>query len=124
MGKKIIEIKNFFLGFEQPIDGRIKQILTDVNLDIYQGEKIAIIGESGSGKTVLSNAIACLLGLDAKKQGKIIVDGIDTTELKGRKLRKSKILGQKVSYVFQNPLQTLNPYYRIGKQLMEALSLR
>lgn len=122
--KKVIEIQNFFLGFEQPVNGKIKQILSDINLGIYQGEKLAIIGESGSGKTVLSNAIACLLGHDAKKQGKILIDGIEITRLKGKKLRKAKILGDKVSYVFQNPLQTLNPYYRIGPQLMETLKVK
>lgn len=122
--KKVIEIQNFFLGFEQPVNGKIKQILSDINLGIYQGEKLAIIGESGSGKTVLSNAIACLLGHDAKKQGKILIDGIEITRLKGKKLRKAKILGDKVSYVFQNPLQTLNPYYRIGSQLMETLKVK
>lgn len=123
-GQKIISIKNFSLGFEQAVNGKIKQILNDINLDIYRGEKLAIIGESGSGKTVLSNAIACLLANDAKKVGEIIVDGVDVVNLSEAQINKHQIRGNKVSYVFQNPLQTMNPYMKIGDQLIETLKFK
>ncbi|WP_391591732.1 Oligopeptide ABC transporter, ATP-binding protein OppD [[Mycoplasma] cavipharyngis] len=117
----IVAIRDFSLGFESSLNGKVKQILSNINLNLYAGEKISIIGESGSGKTVLANAIACLLGVDAIKSGSIKVDGIDVVKLSNFQIQKQKIRGQKVSYVFQNPLQTMNPYLQIGTQLLEAL---
>lgn len=118
---KILEVRNFSLGFESRVDGKIKQILRKINLDVYAGEKLAIIGESGSGKTVLSTAISCLLNRDAIQTGSIKVDGLEVVNLSAYKIQKAKIRGQKVSYVFQNPLQTMNPYLKIGVQLVETL---
>lgn len=91
-----------------------------VDLTLNKGEILAIVGESGCGKTVMSKSVLKLLPRSAKiKQGKIIVDGKDITNYSEKQMRE--IRGNLLSMVFQDPMTTLNPTIPIGKQIMESI---
>ncbi len=100
---------------------RIYKAVGGVSVDVAQGECLGIIGESGSGKSVTALS---LLGLVASPPGVITggavrIDGDDTLSMNGEQLRSLR--GGRVSYIFQDPLSTLHPLYRVGDQLVEAI---
>ena len=98
------------------------QALSDVNFSVEEGEFVAIMGESGSGKSVTIKAI---LGILAKNghidSGSILYQGEDMAKYKEKDFYK--IRGKRISLVFQDPLSALNPIMKIGKQISEALIL-
>ena len=87
----------------------------DVSFSLLPGEKLAIIGESGSGKTTVVNMITRLL--DAKA-GTIVLDGQEITEIKGRKL---KAVYRKMQMVFQTPIDSFDPRCTLGDGISESL---
>lgn len=94
-----------------------------VNLSIQQGEIIGVVGESGSGKSVMSQSILRLRDHDTKVQyeGEIIFEGEDLLKRPFDKMRE--IRGNRISVIFQDPLNSLSPVHTIGKQLSEILVL-
>lgn len=121
-GKNVIaETKQLRLSFKQKQGGANKLVIRDVDLFLYEGEILALCGESGSGKSVITTAMQGLLG-DSKviESGKIIVDGEDVTELNDRQWYKKKLRGKVISSVFQNPMTTLDPTMKIGSQIIES----
>ncbi len=96
------------------------QVVVDhVSFAIDTGERVAIIGESGSGKTITALSIIGLAPDTATVTGSIVFEG---TELIGRTDRQlSKTRGEDIAMVFQNPLTSLNPLMRVGKQIAEPL---
>jgi peptide/nickel transport system ATP-binding protein len=94
----------------------------DIDLSINKGEVVAIVGESGSGKSVTAESI---LRLHDKKNteysGKITFEDQDLLTLSEKKLRQ--IRGKEISMIFQDPLDSLNPAFRIGQQLVETIRL-
>lgn len=88
-----------------PMGGQNLDILKDINLTIYSGEMVAIVGPSGSGKSTLMGLIG---GLDNVTEGQILIDAVDITALKEREL--TNIRGQKIGFVFQyfNLIPTLS----------------
>ena len=94
-----------------------------VNLSIQQGEIIGVVGESGSGKSVMSQSILRLRDHDTKVQyeGEIIFEGEDLLKRPLDKMRE--IRGNRISVIFQDPLNSLSPVHTIGKQLSEILVL-
>ncbi|MBE3638123.1 ABC transporter ATP-binding protein [Mangrovicoccus algicola] len=91
--------------------------LDGVTLDIARGETLALVGESGSGKSTLGR-----IGtrLDLEHDGRVEIDGIDITGLRGRALRK---LRSRVQVVFQDPLASLDPRFTVGRTLGEPLRI-
>ncbi len=91
------------------------------DLVLEKGEIVGVIGESGSGKTVASRMIAGLFEKDESSldAGNIIFKGKDLSELDEKEM--NRIRGREISYVFQNPAMSLNPYKKIGKQLRDFL---
>lgn len=87
----------------------------DVSLSLKQGEKLAIIGESGSGKTTVARIIARLIEPDG---GRIILGGKDITKAKGRELRQVYDVMQ---MVFQNPVESFDPRWTLGDSICEGL---
>ncbi len=87
-----------------------------VDLEVRPGEVLAIVGESGSGKSTLAR---CVLRLIDPTAGRIVYDGRDVTQLKGRQLAGFR---QQVQPVFQDPFSSLDPRWRIGRSVAEALS--
>jgi peptide/nickel transport system ATP-binding protein len=106
--------KRSFLPWKTPTEVRA---VDGVSFNIYPGETVAVVGESGSGKTTLGRAI---LRLVRKTGGKVIVDGRDTDELKGRAARA---LRRDMQIVFQDPYSSLDPRKRIGQIVGEGLRL-
>ncbi len=109
------------LQTEFQVGPRTYKAVGGVSFQVNQGECLGIIGESGSGKSVTALS---LLGLVASPPGVITggsvqIGGADTLSMDGESLRQ--IRGRRVAYIFQDPLATLHPLYRIGDQLVEAI---
>ena len=116
--KELLEIKNLSVSFKTP-KGEIEAV-RDVSLSLHEGEVLAIVGESGCGKSVLCKSIMKLLHDNAYiKSGSILVDGIDITHY-GRK-DMARLRGRVFSMVFQDPMTSLNPTIPIGEQIAEAV---
>ena len=111
--KNILEIRDLSISIGE------KEILKNINLSIKKGEIYVFAGESGSGKTITALSIMQLLPKNMKIDGAIIFQNIDTTKLSSEKLRA--IRGDKVSYIFQEPMQSLNPLHTIEKQIVEMV---
>ncbi len=99
-----------------------KLIINKTGFQVRRGEILGIIGESGSGKTILTSS---LTGLNTKIQtiesGRIILNNVDVTDFSFDDWNNAKIRGRFVSQVFQNPLSSLNPYRKIGAQIIESI---
>lgn len=114
----LLEVKNLSVSFDTP-RGEL-QAVRDVSFDLHAGEVLAIVGESGCGKSVLCKAIMKLLGPDARiKNGSIFLDGVDVTSYRQRDMERLR--GSFFSMVFQNPMTALNPTLPIGRQIEEAV---
>ena len=99
------------------------QAVRGINFDLAKGETLAIVGESGSGKSVTSKAILGILaGNSIVESGDIIYDGQDLLKITEEDFHK--IRGDKIAMIFQDPMSSLNPIVRIGKQLTEAMILK
>jgi peptide/nickel transport system ATP-binding protein len=118
---QLLSIENLHVSFPTE-DGLVKAV-DGVSLTVNSGETVAIVGESGSGKTVTSLSV---MGLH--KKGSVIIDGSikindggtvkDVVALNADEVRD--IRGRAVSMIFQDPMSSLHPYYKIGNQLAEA----
>lgn len=98
------------------------EAVRDVSLSVEEGEVLAIVGESGCGKSALCKSIMKLLPKTAKiKSGKILADGIDITDYTERNM--SRLRGDLFSMIFQDPMTSLNPTMTIGKQIEEAVRI-
>lgn len=102
-------------------DGYLSAV-SNVNLAVNKGEIVAIVGESGCGKSTIAHSIMRLLpDHNERISGKIIFNGQNLCELSDGKIEE--IRGRKISIIFQNPLDSLNPVYRTGKQVYEAVHI-
>jgi len=116
-----LSVKNLVISFRTP-GGKV-QAVRNISFDLNKGETLAIVGESGSGKSVTSKAILGILaGNSIVEGGSIIYDGMDL--LKVSEDDFYRIRGDKIAMIFQDPLSSLNPIMRIGKQLTEAMILK
>lgn len=114
----ILRLNDLHLSFYSPL-GEIEAV-RGVNLELNKGEILAIVGESGCGKSVMSKTVLKLLPRNAEiKSGSIIYNGEDITSYSERKMRG--IRGKEISMVFQDPMSALNPTIPIGKQITEAI---
>ena len=104
-------------------DGGRVQAVRNISFDLYKGETLAIVGESGSGKSVTSKAIMGIsAGNSIYEGGEILYDGQDLTRIPEEEMHKLR--GDKIAMIFQDPLSSLNPIMRIGKQITEAMLLK
>ncbi|WP_156290887.1 ABC transporter ATP-binding protein [Oceanobacillus salinisoli] len=117
--EKILEIKDLHVTFTTY--GGTVQAVRGVNLHLNKGETLAIVGESGCGKSVTSNAVMRLIPSPPGKisKGTIHFKGQNLTEFSEKKMRM--IRGVDISMIFQDPMTALNPTLTIGTQLMEGL---
>ncbi len=103
------------------IGDELLEAVRDISLTIHQGQTYGLVGESGSGKTTLAMAVMQYLGKGGViTQGSIELNGVNLLNLDQSEIRK--IWGSEISLVPQNPLSSLNPSIRIGKQISEILS--
>ena len=119
--EKKLQVRNLRISF-RTVSGKV-QAVRDISFDLHKGETLAIVGESGSGKSVTSKAILGILaGNSIVEDGEILYDGQDLLKISEDDFYK--IRGDKISMIFQDPLSSLNPIMRIGKQLTEAMMLK
>ncbi|AZZ65557.1 ABC transporter ATP-binding protein [Metamycoplasma phocicerebrale] len=117
---KILEVRNLHVSFSQ---GRKKSIhiVRGLDLDVYKGQIVGLVGESGSGKSVTSKTL-----INVNENGIISADKIQIGEYELTNIKKQKlwenIRGQKIGYIPQDPLTSLNPTRKIGLQLLDALN--
>ncbi|PYI68244.1 peptide ABC transporter ATP-binding protein [Arthrobacter livingstonensis] len=115
----MLEVRDLRVTFPQP--GGAVTAVRGVNYHVDKGEFLGIVGESGSGKSVSSLAVMGLLPSSAQISGDILFEG---RSLLGRSDRElSKLRGEGISIIFQDPLSALTPVYTIGTQIAEALQL-
>ena len=116
-----LQVKDLKISF-RTISGKL-QAVRGINFDLSKGETLAIVGESGSGKSVTSKAILGILaGNSIVEGGEILYDGKDLLKIPEEEFHK--IRGDKIAMIFQDPLSSLNPIVKIGKQLTEAMLLK
>lgn len=117
---KILEVKNLKLYYHTS-KGAVRA-LDDVSFDLYKGETLGLVGESGCGKTTTGVALLKMPSTPGRIEegSKIILDGRDIMTLSEKEVRKS-IRWEQVSMVFQGAMNCLTPVYTIGKQMMETL---
>lgn len=119
--EKKLEVKDLIISFRTQ-NGKV-QAVRDISFDLYKGETLAIVGESGSGKSVTSRAIMGILaGNSIVEGGEIIYDGQDLLKISEEDFQKLR--GDKIGMIFQDPLSSLNPIVKVGKQLTEAMLLK
>lgn len=119
--EKVLEVKNLRISFKTNT-GTVKAV-RGIDFNLYKGRTLAIVGESGSGKSVTSKAILGILANNKiVEDGQIIFDGKDLLRIDEEKF--TQIRGVKISMIFQDPLSSLNPIMKVGKQLTEAMYLK
>ena len=103
--------------------GRKLMAIRKCSLDLYEGETLAIVGESGSGKSVFTKSFLGMLdGNGSIVGGSIIYDGEDISKYKTEK-EWMRIRGKKISMVMQDPMTSLNPLKKVGKQIRESIEM-
>lgn len=116
--EELLQIENLSVSIASPA-GTVRAV-RDVSFSLYPGEVLAIVGESGCGKSILCKSIMKLLPKSAKIDGgRILADGIDITGYSGRDMRKLR--GKLFSMIFQDPMTALDPTIPIGRQIAEAI---
>ncbi|MEI2341939.1 ABC transporter ATP-binding protein [Priestia megaterium] len=117
--EKMIQIKNLHVQFST-YGGRV-QAVRGVSFDLHKGETLAIVGESGCGKSVTSQSIMRLIPTPPGRitSGSILFKGQDLTKLPEKKMRD--IRGADISMIFQDPMTALNPTLRVGEQISENI---
>ena len=121
MANNILEVKNLKVSFRTN-NGTVKAV-RNISFNLEKGETLAIVGESGSGKSVTSKAIIGILaGNSIVENGEILYDGRDLLKITEEEM--CKIRGDKISMIFQDPLSSLDPIVKIGKQITEAMLLK
>lgn len=118
--KSCLEVKNLKTWFHTP-EGVVKSV-DGISFSIEKGKTLALVGESGCGKTITSLSLIRLLPENAELSAdSILLNGRDVTELNKNEARK--IRGAEISMIFQEPMTSLNPVYRIERQLGEVFRL-
>ena len=116
-----LSVNNLRISFRT--DAGKVQAVRDISFDLYKGETLAIVGESGSGKSVTSKAIMGISAVNSIHEGgEILYDGQDLVRIPEEEMHKLR--GDKIAMIFQDPLSSLNPIMRIGKQITEAMLLK
>ncbi|MFA6667032.1 MAG: oligopeptide/dipeptide ABC transporter ATP-binding protein [Bacilli bacterium] len=119
--ERILEVKNLRISF-RTLNGTVKAV-RGINFDLYRGRTLAIVGESGSGKSVTSRAIMGILAPNRIiEEGEILYDGKDLLRLSEEEY--VKIRGSRIAMIFQDPMSSLNPIMKVGKQITESMILK
>ena len=98
------------------------QAVRGVSFTVHKGEALGIVGESGSGKSVTSMSILQLLASTGRiREGEVLFEGKDLTKATRKEMRE--IRGGKIAMIFQDPMSSLNPLIRVGKQVEEMIAI-
>jgi oligopeptide transport system ATP-binding protein len=119
MSKTILEVKDLKINFKTYAG--LVHAVRGVNFDLKEGETLAIVGESGSGKSVTSNALMKLIPQPPGiyESGQILFNGRDLVPLSDKEM--SKVRGNEIAMIFQDPMTSLNPTMKVGRQITEVI---
>ena len=117
--KPVLEVENLRVSFVS--EGRVSPAVKGVSFSVGNGETVALVGESGSGKSVTALSTVALLGGSAKVEGSIRYEGREMIGASERDLMATR--GNDISFIFQEPMTSLNPLHTLEKQITESLSL-
>ncbi|WP_282091474.1 ABC transporter ATP-binding protein [Epibacterium ulvae] len=115
----MLQVNNLRVAFRQ--DGQLVEAVKGVSFAVDRGETVALVGESGSGKSVSALSTVSLLGENAQVSGSVTYDGTEMVGADERHLRQ--VRGNDISFIFQEPMTSLNPLHTLEKQLAESLAL-
>lgn len=115
----LLNVKDLRVTFSTP-DGDVTAV-NDLNFSLRAGETLGIVGESGSGKSQTAFALMGLLAANGRIGGSATFNGREILNLPEHEL--NKLRAEQISMIFQDPMTSLNPYMRVGEQLMEVLML-
>ena len=115
----VLDVKGLRVAFRQ--DGQSVEAVKGVSFGVDKGETVALVGESGSGKSVTALSTVSLLGDNATVSGSVTFDGQEMVGADPKLLRK--VRGNDISFIFQEPMTSLNPLHTIEKQLAESIAL-
>ena len=115
--KSVLAVQDLHIGF-----GRGPDVVEGVTLDIRRGEKLALVGESGAGKSLTALAIIGLLPRVATvRKGRVMLDSVDLTGLPER--LRNRYRGNRIGMIFQEPMSALHPGLRVGRQIAESIEV-
>ncbi|MEY9978428.1 ABC transporter ATP-binding protein [Lysinibacillus sp. RC79] len=119
MSKTILEVKDLKINFKTYAG--LVHAVRGVNFDLKESETLAIVGESGSGKSVTSNALMKLIPQPPGiyESGQILFNGRDLVPLSDKEM--SKVRGNEIAMIFQDPMTSLNPTMKVGRQITEVI---
>lgn len=121
MTEKKLEVRDLRVSFRTPQG--VAQAVRGISFQLYAGETLAIVGESGSGKSVTAKAVMGILPPNTHStEGEILYGGQNLLTLPEKEMYKLR--GEKLAMIFQDPLSSLNPIVRIGRQITEAMLLK
>ncbi|KQI67777.1 microcin ABC transporter ATP-binding protein [Loktanella sp. 3ANDIMAR09] len=117
--KPVLAVSNLNVRFRQ--DGAVTHAVRGVSFTVGRGETVALVGESGSGKSVTALSTVQLLGDSAQSDGSITYEGREMLGASEAELRR--VRGNDISFIFQEPMTSLNPLHTIERQLGESIVL-
>jgi peptide/nickel transport system ATP-binding protein len=118
LDRPFLQVSNLSVAF--PTEDGLVQAVDGVSLIVERGKTLAIVGESGSGKSVTAQAIMGLVNKKAAKvSGEIWLDGQELVALPQDEVQE--LMGSEIAMIFQDPMSSLHPFYRIGDQIVEAI---
>lgn len=119
MSDILLTVRNLYVSFTTP-EGSVTAV-NDLNFTLKTGETLGIVGESGSGKSQTAFALMGLIATNGHISGQACFNGEEILNLPEKSL--NKLRAEQIAMIFQDPMTSLNPYMRIGEQLMEVLML-
>ncbi|MGP3697804.1 ABC transporter ATP-binding protein [Rhodobacter sp. NSM] len=115
----VLEVRDLVVRFRQ--DGRVVEAVKGVSFSVGRGETVALVGESGSGKSVTALSTVSLLPDSAEVAGSVLYEGREMVGAPAAQLRQ--VRGNDISFIFQEPMTSLNPLHTIERQIGESLAL-
>ncbi|TNC49342.1 ABC transporter ATP-binding protein [Rubellimicrobium rubrum] len=119
VGEPVLQVADLHVRFAQ--DGGLVHAVKGVSFAVNRGETVALVGESGSGKSVTALSTVQLLGDNARVEGSVRYEGREMVGAPERELRR--VRGNDISFIFQEPMTSLNPLHTIERQLRESIEL-
>jgi peptide/nickel transport system ATP-binding protein len=118
MSEPLLKVEDLRVSFDT--DDGIVHAVDGISYEIEQGKTLGIVGESGSGKSVSSlTTLGLTRGLNSTIEGRMLFEGKDLVTMPDEELRKLR--GNEIAMIFQDPLSSLHPFYKVGSQLIEAV---